>query len=358
MRIFLLIGFLRGYKLLQHLLERGESVVGVQVFEEDAHERMKYAEKIESLCQEHRIPVKRTRRINATQAQEIAASSVPDVIFCCGWRTLFPHELLTAAPRGVVAAHDSLLPRLRGFAPSNWALLLGHEEMGVTLFRMSPGMDEGEIYFQNSISVKSSNTLDQLTDQIAELTVVLFDKYLDSVRDGDLIATPQANDTATYTCSRNPEDGEIDWSSPTHDIVNLIRALGPPGPGAFTYYNRRILRILKATVIAAPHHYEGRIPGRVVAVCGDSIEVLSGDGVVRIEEVESDIYGICSPTKLIKSVRARLGVQPSLEIVRLYSLIDDLQNKVVKLNEELTKLKEESSPTSNSVNVFQNNGHE
>jgi methionyl-tRNA formyltransferase len=358
MRIFLLIGFLRGYKLLKRLLDRGESIVGVYVFEEDSHERTKYAEKIVSLCQVHQIPVKRTRKVTQIQVEEIVANIAPEVIFCNGWRTLFPVEVLTAAPRGVVAAHDSLLPHLRGFAPTNWAMILGHDIAGVTLFHMSPGMDEGDVYFQQSIPLKSSDTRAHITDLIADLSVCLFEKYLDAVRDGTLTAIPQENEKATYTCSRTPDDGEIDWSSSTGAIVDLVRAIGPPGPGAYTYYNRQILRILKASAVLDPRHYQGRIPGRVVAISNDSIDVLSGDGLVRIEEVESDLYGICSPNKIIKSVRAQLGLQPSIEIVRLYSLIEELQNKLIQMQEELARSKEEHSPLDVPLQTCQGNGHE
>jgi methionyl-tRNA formyltransferase len=341
MRVFLFIGFLRGYKLLKRLLERGETILGAYVFEEDIHERNKYAEDIESLCQVHQIPVKRKRRVGKEQAQEIGAGIPPEVIFCNGWRTILPDDVLAAAARGVVAAHDSLLPRLRGFAPTNWALLLGHNEVGVSLFRMTSGMDEGDLYFQESIPVKPSDALTSITDQIAELSVALFDKYLDSVREGALTATPQEHPQATYTCARTPDDGEIDWSSTTGDIVRFVRALGPPGPGAFTYYNRHILRILRATETPAPRRYEGRVPGRIIAISRDSIDVLSGDGVIRIEEVESAYSGICPPAKIIRSVRAQLGVRPSVEFDRIYSLIEELESQAVCMKERLTRLEEE-----------------
>jgi len=341
MRIVLFIGFLRGLNLLKRVLERGESVIGVFVYEEDAHERTKYAADIESLCQANQIPVKKTRKINNGQAREIETKFAPDVIFCCGWRSLFPDEILTAARYGVVGAHDSLLPRLRGFAPTNWALLLGKDEVGVTLFRMTPGVDRGDIFFQQSISVSPADPLSQITDQIALLAVDLFDKYLDAVSDGTLTAIPQAHEQATYGCARIPEDGEIDWSATSIAIVRLVRAVGPPGPGAFTYYNRSIIKILKATAVDAPFHYEGRIPGRIVNISTGSVDVLSGDGVVRIDEVESDSNGVCAPTEIFKSVRTQLGIRASTEIARLYAIIADLEKSNVQMQERLERLEAE-----------------
>jgi methionyl-tRNA formyltransferase len=337
LRILFLGGFLRGYRLVQRLIARRASLVGAFVYEEDPHERTRFADETVALFEQQNVPAEKVRKLGKARAAEIAETLRPDVIFCCGWRTMLPPEILDLAPHGVVGAHDSLLPRLRGFAPTNWAVLLGHDDAGVTLLRLRPGVDEGEVYFQGALRVAPEDTMAVLVDRIADVAVGLFDKYLDAFRDGSLRAFPQQHACATYTCARTPEDGEIDWSAPTDEIVRLIRALGPPAPGAYTYYDRRVLKVLSATAVKTPPRYEGRIPGRVIArdARQGTIDVLSGDGIVRIQEVELDGSDPQPPAKLIKSVRTSLGLRPALEVARLHENVADLQRRVRQLEERL-----------------------
>lgn len=334
-RILFLGGFLRGYRLLQRLIARGESLVGVFAFEEDPHERTRFANEISALCRQHDIPCQKVRKLGAKRAAEIAERFRPDVIFCCGWRTMLPSEILDLAPHGVIGAHDSLLPRLRGFAPTNWAVLLGHDEVGVTLLRLRPGVDEGEVYFQATLRLTPEDTMAELVDRIADLAVRLFEQYLDAFRDGSLRAVPQQHACATYTCARTPDDGEIDWSAQTEVIVRLVRALAPPAPGAYTYYEGEIVKVLRAAPVKTAPRYEGRIPGRVIALDPPkgTIDVLSGDGVVRIQEIEVEGGEPHPPTALIKSVRAHLGVRPALEIARLRRRLADLEERMRQLEQ-------------------------
>lgn len=337
MRILLLGGFQYGHRLLEKLLARGESVVGVFLPKEDPHERTNFASRIESLCREHAIPESKAQDLNKRHAAEIANEFAPDVIFCFGWRTILRREILEVAPHGVIAAHHALLPRLRGFAPANWALLLAHDEIGTTLFRLTPGVDEGDIYFQESFPVTPNDTLASITDRQVLLSVSLFERYLDAVRAGSLQAVPQQHARATYCCARTPEDGEIDWLGSTDEIVRTVRALGSPAPGAHTYYNERILKIWKAAAVKNPPRYEGRIPGRVVArnSTTGTIDVLSGDGIVRIEEVEWDGLGECTPASIVKSVRTYLGVQATSEFAGLHRKLAGLEERIEGLEEKL-----------------------
>src|SRR4029077_10624843 len=118
---------------------------------EDEHESPKYSGQIASLYSTHGVRVQTTRKITVAQLPAIRELA-PDVVFCLGWRTLIPMEVLDCAPSGGIAVHDSLLPRLRGFAPTNWGLVLGHDQLGATLFQLTDSVDAGDIYFQEAIS--------------------------------------------------------------------------------------------------------------------------------------------------------------------------------------------------------------
>ena len=152
MRILFIGGFYRGHRLAQRLIELGENVVGALVFEEDPHETARYCERIASQFAARNIWVRTTRKISRAQLPFIRDELAPDVIFCLGWRTLIPTEVLECVPLGAIAVHDSLLPRLRGFAPTNWGLILGHDKMGATLFQLADSVDAGDVYFQKAIT--------------------------------------------------------------------------------------------------------------------------------------------------------------------------------------------------------------
>jgi methionyl-tRNA formyltransferase len=330
-RIFFLGGFSRGLRLLDHLILSHEQVVGACVFPEDPHEELQMAPRLVARCQQAGIPVQPTRQITPEILGSIRQAN-PDVIFCLGWRRLFPTELFDIPRLGVIAAHDSLLPRLRGFAPTSWGLLLGHDPLGVTLFRMTEQVDSGPIYFQQSFPADPSLTFAAASDQIAEISVSLFDRYLQAVRAGNLTSREQSEAEATYGCARAPDDGVISWAATTAEITRLVRALGPPGPGARTTFQGGWFRILEAQAVAHPNRYEGRIPGRIVArdEATGTVDVLTGDGIVRISSVQTDDGVTQLPANLFRSVRDTLGTT-SCDTMHLYQQVAELTRRIQAL---------------------------
>ena len=201
MRILFIGGLYRGFRLAQRLIERGEDVVGAFVYEEDAHESPKFCDRLASLFAARNIWVQKTRKISCNQLSDVRDRLAPDVIFCLGWRTLIPMDILDCAPRGGIAVHDSLLPRLRGFAPTNWGLVLGHDRLGAMLFQLTNSVDAGDIYFQEAIAVDARESYGSVHQKIGDLTVDLFVRYLEAVRTGTLVAQRQSDAAATYACA-------------------------------------------------------------------------------------------------------------------------------------------------------------
>ena len=340
MRVFLLIGFARGLELLRRLVRRREQIVGAFVFPEDEHELAQIAPEIMQECQRYGIPARLTRRVTKANISELVAQQSADVVFCLGWRTLVPTAALEDFPHGVLGVHDSLLPRLRGFAPSNWALLRGDHEHGATLFRMTAGIDEGNILGQKRFEITDGSSLPAIQDQIRDASATLFEEFLDRAKIGTVTSRPQNHALASYACARNPEDGAIDWSHPTDQIVRLVRALTAPGPGAYTYNNCQTVRILAVSAVKEPPRYEGRIPGRVIAVDkkDGTVQVLTGDGVIRIDEVQVEGEPPRPAASLIGSVRAYLGMRPALEVVRLNQAVAGLREEIEQLQQRITAL--------------------
>jgi methionyl-tRNA formyltransferase len=331
MQILFIGGMYRGLRLAERLLDRGEDVVGAFVYEEDAHESPKFSGQLASLFTSHQIWVQETRKITVDQLRVIGELRAPDVILCCGWRTLIPMGVLNCARLGGVAVHDSLLPRLRGFAPTNWGLILGHQQVGATLFQLTNSVDAGDIYFQEAIAPRPSESYDSLQQRMAEVSVRLFDQFLDAARDGTLAARNQDEARATYTCARVPADGEIDWQQSSDSIDRLIRALGSPAPGAFTYLRGSRLYVTKACRVGSPRNYEGRVAGRIVdrdPVAG-TVDVLCGEGVLQIERVRTACGSEESAAAVVRSIRDTLGLDYAQEIVSLRTRLDRLESQLI-----------------------------
>jgi methionyl-tRNA formyltransferase len=347
MRILFIGGLYRGLRLAERLLERGEELVGALVYDEDPHESPKYADKIASLLGAKTGYVHKTRRITADRMPEIRDRLAPDVIFCLGWRTLIPSVVLECAPLGGVAVHDSLLPRLRGFAPTNWGMILGHDQLGATLFQLTDSVDAGDIYFQEAIAPDPHELYESIQERIAQVAVRLFDRFLDAARDGKLAPQKQNHSAATYTCSRSPSDGEIRWQSSSLEIERVIRALGPPAPGAFTYLRGEPLVLLKAHSVEHPLFYEGCVPGRVVDrdTKSGSVDVLCGQGVLRIEHVRNG-DGIAQPAAAVmRSVRESLGLNYSREIISLRERLSRLEAQLAEREQEISADRPEHNGT-------------
>ncbi|HVT30422.1 MAG TPA: formyltransferase family protein, partial [Lacipirellulaceae bacterium] len=228
---------------------------------------------------------------------------------------------------GGIAVHESLLPRLRGFAPTNWSLILGHDKLGATLFQLTDSVDAGDIFFQQAIMPRPLESYESVQNRIAELSVDLFTQFLEGAKAGTLTARRQDEAAATYTCPRIPEDGEIDWCRSSDEIERLIRALAPPAPGAFTYLAGEPLYLLAATAVEKPRNYEGRIPGRVVERHLDAltVDVLCGAGALRIARVRTATGRETAAASVIRNVRESLGLNYSREIVALRERVNELE---------------------------------
>ncbi len=302
-RILLIGGQARGLALFDLLVERGRPPLLVHALAEDPHEPPGPGAALLTRCRERDIACVSGRRIDDDGAEAIAAIA-PDLVCVCGWRTMIPMRAFASAG-AAVGAHDSLLPRYRGFAPSAWALINGETQSGVTLFHLSTGMDEGDIVGQRQIPIAPRTNAAELADAVATATVSLFDEYLDGLLDGTAPRRSQDHAAATYGCARTPDDGAIDWSRPTVEIDRLVRALSEPLPGAFTSHDGERLVVWEAEPVVPAPVYAGRVDGRVVAVRPDgAVDVLTGDGVLRLLRVGAPSG---RAAERIRSVRTRLG---------------------------------------------------
>lgn len=159
----------------------------------------------------------------------------PDVVFVVGFSQIIPQALLEVPPRGVIGFHSAVLPGRRGCSPLIWAMVDGLTETGVTMFYMDAGIDTGDVIDTRTFPIEPQDYAADVLRKADDATVDLLRAHLDRVLDGTAPRTSQEGAESTYTRRRTPADGEIDWSRPAQEIVDLVRALAPPYPTAHTF---------------------------------------------------------------------------------------------------------------------------
>lgn len=304
MQKFIFIGgFKRGYAVLEDLLSRDLIPEYAYVFQEDEHEHEKFSSKFLSIL-EGVCKITICRRLSIEDYQSLQNQNF-DFAIVCGWRTIIDFDKLNPLlRRGMFAAHDSLLPKYRGFAPTNWAIINGEEEAGVSIFKINAGeVDSGAIYYQGKVPIQHK---DDINDVMKKVTAETVKGYTYLVNNLDNIQPiEQIERKASYCCSRRPEDGKIDWERDANTVYNLCRALVFPYPGAFFYFGGKQLLVNKISITTGKH-YVGSIPGKVVSVSDRGVEVLCGTGSVLIEElIDNDIP--VPAREIIKSIRITLN---------------------------------------------------
>lgn len=309
-RILLLAAVERGARVLEALVSRGELVAGVYVYPEDTGERSRHSDEIIAIAAQHGIAHRTARRIGATERDFIESVVQPNLLLAVGWRTIVPTSVIERCARGAYLIHDSLLPRMRGFAPTPWAIINGERATGVTLLEMAEEIDSGAIVDQVEIPIGAGEYVGEIYQRVNAGAVELILRNLDDLKSGEVVTTPQDESAATYCCSRTPADGLIDWSQPTRRVFDFIRAQTDPLPGAFTWLHGDRLYVTRAEPIAGLVPYEGRVPGRIVGFAsGGHADVLTGDGVLRLWEVRRDVEdtAVVPAGDVANSVRIALG---------------------------------------------------
>ena len=204
-----------------------------------------------------------------------------DVAVVIAYGKILPPELLEIPKHGCINVHASLLPKYRGAAPYQWAIIRGETHTGVTTMQMDEGMDTGDILLVDEIDIDERDTAGMLHDKLSSLGVKTLLRTLDALRAGELESVPQDDEQATYAPLMKKEDGRIDWNAHARTIVNLVRGV-TPWPGAFTQAGSERLKIHDAVVC------DGDLPAGEVLVEQNRIFVGCGSGRVEILELQGE----------------------------------------------------------------------
>lgn len=266
-----------GYECLDLLVARAANVVAVFTHEDDANEQI-WFKSVARLAREHGIDVHTPNAINNPEWVERIRALQPNLIFSFYYRHLIAPEVLDLARLGAYNMHGSLLPKYRGRAPVNWAVLNGESETGATLHVMVQRPDAGDIVDQEHVPIGAQDTARDVFTKVTAAARAVLERQLDNLLTGRAPRRPQNEAEATYFGGRRPEDGRIDWRREASSIFNLVRAVTRPYPGAFTDFRGRQFYIWWAR----PSTSDKGLPGEVVAT--SPLTIATGRG--RLEIVE------------------------------------------------------------------------
>ena len=232
---------------------------------------------------EYGIPVYQPVRVRKDEAFfEELTKIQPDVIVVIAFGQILPERILNLPKYGCINIHASLLPKYRGAAPIQWAVINGDEITGVTIMRMDVGLDTGDIIAKKQVRIAEDETGGSLFDKLAAVGAELCVETMQMLENKTATFTPQDNEASTHTKMISKELGDIDWKKPAVEIERLIRGLNP-WPSAYTHLDNKAFKIWKARVVETDGAYA---PGCICKVGKNTMVVQTGEGGLELLEVQ------------------------------------------------------------------------
>ena len=274
-----------GVRCLEVLRTRGVDIGLVVTHEDDPNEKV-WFESVAERARRYRVPVIAPRDPNTTEVLETVRSSAPDILFSFYYRGMLGPELLRVPRLGAWNIHGSLLPKYRGRAPVNWAILHGERETGATLHEMVAKPDAGRIVDRERVPIGPNDIAREVFDRITVAAGLVLERSLPALLAGNAKLEPQDLSAGSYFGGRRPEDGAIDPAWPAQRVHDLVRAVAPPYPGAFCFVAGRKLRLLRTFNAGTRDAVVGR---PALLARGPELQLRCADGgVLRVLAAELD----------------------------------------------------------------------
>ena len=230
------------------------------------------------------IPVLQPTKIRTEEFADTLRSYSPDLIVVAAYGRILPASILDLPPLGCINVHGSLLPRHRGAAPIQWAVIRGDKEAGVTIMKMDVGMDTGDILLPAAIPISEDETAGSLFGRLADLGGATLTKALDLLRLDKLVATVQDHSLATPAPPLTKEDGCLDWNKPASELHCLIRGLDP-WPTAYSFINGQRFRFFSPEVV---HRQSEQPAGTLILADHQGLLVATLEHCLRIREIQPE----------------------------------------------------------------------
>ena len=269
---------------LEKIIENGHEVVAVYTQPDKPKGRGKAMQftPVKEKALEHNIPVYQPVRIKNEEAIEQLRALNPEVIVVVAYGQILPKAILDMPNYGCINVHASLLPKYRGSAPIQWALIEGEEETGVTTMMMDIGCDTGDMLLKSTTKITKEDTAGTLHDRLGAMGADLLIETLKQAEAGTLVREKQDESKATHVVMLSKQLGEIKFTEDASYIERLIRGFNP-WPSAYTHLDGKTLKVWKADVIEGK--VEGK-PGEILEVSKEGIFVQAGNGVLVIKELQ------------------------------------------------------------------------
>lgn len=268
-----------GVNCLKALLSADIQIDLVVTHQDDPNENVWFGS-VAKLCEEKKIPYITP---NANQLMDLVPQIqklAPDYLFSFYYRHMIPAEILACAKIGALNMHGSLLPKYRGRAPVNWAILHGEAETGATLHIMEVKPDAGDIVGQSKVSIGPNETATEVFAKVSQAAVAVINQVLPELVQGYIPRKPNNLAQGSYFGGRKPADGQILWHQTAQQVHDLVRAVAPPYPGAFTDWQGQ-------RMIVASTSLEGPVVGQLD---------LQTPG---IQVVDNQVFGVCGDQRAV-----------------------------------------------------------
>ena len=278
---------------LEALIEAGHQVIGVVTQPDKPKGRGKtlMPTPVKEVALKHQIPVYQPKKVREEEFTETLKKLAPDVIVVAAFGQIIPKEILDMPAFGCLNIHASLLPKYRGAAPIQWAVINGEKESGVTIMQMDEGLDTGDMIDKVVVPLAEDETGGSLFDKLSQAGAQLCVKVLKDLEEGRAVREKQPEESTTaYASMISKKMGEINWKDSAKSIEQLIRGLNP-WPSAYTHYNGKTLKLWAAKVASSEEakavsgEASQGIPGRIL-VSKDALLVETGAGFLSITELQ------------------------------------------------------------------------
>ncbi len=248
---------------------------------------------VKELALAHNLPVLEPVKIKGTSFHEELAQFTPDIAVVVAYGHILPQAVLDAPRLGCINIHGSILPKYRGAAPVQWALINGERETGVTIMKLDAGMDTGDMLAESRVEILEDDDAQSLADMLSMMGADLLLKVLDEIEAKDAVAgTPQNHELATYAPMLKKEHGQLDFSWPIERLICRLRGV-TPWPGAYAHIGEQVMRIIQMEPLpmeelpAEAQSLQNANFGTVVGILkGLGVAVRAGDGFVLLTQVQ------------------------------------------------------------------------
>ncbi|RDY32313.1 methionyl-tRNA formyltransferase [Lachnotalea glycerini] len=292
---------------LESLIAAGHEVAAVVTQPDKPKGRGKEIQfsQVKEAALRHKIPIYQPVKVREPEFIEILKNINPDVIVVVAFGQILSKTILEMPRYGCINVHASLLPKFRGAAPIQWAVIEGEKESGVTTMRMDAGIDTGDMLLKTVVPITEQETGGSLHDKLMMAGAKLCVETLKRLEENTVVFEKQDDSLSNYAKMLDKSLGNIDWNNSAVNIERLIRGLNP-WPSAYSKLNHKTLKIWKATVIA--EEADGAA-GEIVAVANDSINVKTGDGLLAITELQLEGKKRMPAKEFLRGVQLEIGIK-------------------------------------------------